>query len=805
MNTRNFLLWALISTALSAPASAGKVLLVHSYHPGHPWTDGITRGVRKSLEGSGAALEIFYMDTKRRSDSEWKIKAGRLAARRMETFQPDVVIAADDDAQEHFAKSLAGLDRPQLVFCGVNGDPSRYGFPAKNATGILERPYFLETVKVLAAIRPQVRRVAVLTDSSETSDALIRSLKTIDISPASATAFDQAATFEAWKAALAKRQADCDAVVVGLYHSLKGAEPEEAMAWTMEHSRIPVAGLYDFSVQDGALCAFAPSAFEHGFESGEIAKRILAGAKAGDIPVATAQKGGLLLNLKTAKARGVALPAGLLRSADRLVTGLRADAETVLSALVALIDERLLCAGNGLRLVALTREARGGRWEDIGPLLAALGVRGIAWYARPDGSYFTASGGSEKSSLMDRPYFARLLAGREVAGELVVSRSTGRKAAVVAIPILEEGKVLGALGVSIFLDDLVDLVEDKLALPGDVNFFALNREGQAVLHRDKRRIMDYPARLGSESLAAAVNDMLYKGEGAVVYDYNGRRMTMVFKASPLTGWPFALGTGKPASDERHAVEETAREAVLRLGNDIRSTLGNLDNSLSQAARKLAKASWNEPEARKAVSEVCASNPDAVACSAADADGRLAVVEPLEYRVFEGSNISRQEHVSRWQTERKPFLSKVFRAVEGYDAVVLGYPILSESGELLGAVNAMVRPDLLIGNVVAPAVEGLPFSAWAVQEDGRILYDPNEGEIGRMLFSDPLYQPFPGLLGLGRKIVSEESGAGTYEFPISGRAKPVRKKAFWTRVGLHGTPWSLVVTAADEAPDQARLP
>jgi hypothetical protein len=32
----------------------------------------------------------------------------------------------------------------------------------------------------------------------------------------------------------------------------------------------------------------------------------------------------------------------------------------------------------------------------------------------------------------------------------------------------------------------------------------------------------------------------------------------------------------------------------------------------------------------------------------------------------------------------------------------------------------------------------------MQKDGRILYDPDTEEIGRMLFDDPLYKPYPQL-------------------------------------------------------------
>ena len=65
----------LVCAGLSGPArahAAGRVLLVHSYAAGSPWTDGVTRGVQQALSDAGVTLEAFYMDAGRRPDAEWK-------------------------------------------------------------------------------------------------------------------------------------------------------------------------------------------------------------------------------------------------------------------------------------------------------------------------------------------------------------------------------------------------------------------------------------------------------------------------------------------------------------------------------------------------------------------------------------------------------------------------------------------------------------------------------------------------------------------------------------------------------------
>jgi hypothetical protein len=63
----------------------------------------------------------------------------------------------------------------------------------------------------------------------------------------------------------------------------------------------------------------------------------------------------------------------------------------------------------------------------------------------------------------------------------------------------------------------------------------------------------------------------------------------------------------------------------------------------------------------------------------------------------------------------------------------------------------------------------------------------------MLFDEPIYQPYPRLLNLGRTMVEERSGIGSYVFLTKAHDKNVTKEVYWTTVGLHGTELRLAVT------------
>ncbi len=220
------------------------------------------------------------------------------------------------------------------------------------------------------------------------------------------------------------------------------------------------------------------------------------------------------------------------------------DARVALDAYEALVESELQSVLAGLKTAAATEEARSGDWARVRAPLAALAgetpVAAAVWMARPDGAYFTLEKGAVGESLADREYFPVLLAGRDVEGQLVVSHSTGARSIIVAAPVMADGKVVGALGVSVSADKLAALVEQQIRLPQSIGFYALDAQGRTALHRQAALIFERPAELESPSLRTAVRTMLSRPEGVVRYRFRGKGKTVVFRRSAKTGWVFAL-------------------------------------------------------------------------------------------------------------------------------------------------------------------------------------------------------------------------------------------------------------------------
>jgi methyl-accepting chemotaxis protein len=225
------------------------------------------------------------------------------------------------------------------------------------------------------------------------------------------------------------------------------------------------------------------------------------------------------------------------------------DARMTLDAYRTAVEARIDGVRAATRVLAATEQVRSGDWTRMrGPLaVLADGVKENAavWFARPDGSYFTVEKGPTGESLGDRAYFPDLLAGRDVVGALVISKSTGRRSLIVASPVFVDGKVTGAVGVSLDAARLAASLDAAIRLPKDVVFYALDGQGRTALHRAGDLIFVFPSDVGSPTLSDAVKTMLSKPEGVVEYVYSGSDKTAVFERSELTGWVFVLGKSPP--------------------------------------------------------------------------------------------------------------------------------------------------------------------------------------------------------------------------------------------------------------------
>ncbi|MFG0248772.1 MAG: ABC transporter substrate binding protein, partial [Phycisphaeraceae bacterium JB051] len=134
--------------------------------------------------------------------------------------------------------------------------------------------------------------------------------------PVQVTGYHQAQTFSQWKAMVLRANLTADAMLVTLYHTIKrtsqddtSMSPEEVMKWTVQHSKVPILGLYPFAVRDGAVMGICSSGKEHGYLAAITAMDMIkTGRSALRYPINSSVEGKIMFNLQSARQHHIAIP-----------------------------------------------------------------------------------------------------------------------------------------------------------------------------------------------------------------------------------------------------------------------------------------------------------------------------------------------------------------------------------------------------------------------------------------------------------------------------------------------------------------
>jgi len=236
----------------------------------------------------------------------------------------------------------------------------------------------------------------------------------------------------------------------------------------------------------------------------------------------------------------------------------------------------------------------------------------------------------------------------------------------------------------------------------------------------------------------------------------------------------------PAGDDAAAI-------LIGLQSDITVALETLDGRLGHATSAIGRTDLTDDAARAILADLSATDPAIVDCTVSNTEAILMAAEPAEYHGTEGADLRDQPNVQHILASKRPIMSDLITVAEGFPAVVISTPIFTDESRFVGFSSIVIQPDILIAGLVA---EGTPFQVMVVQKDGRILYETDPTQIGRMTFEDPLYADHPDLLNVARRVSAERYGTASYAFAAGGQA--VQKEITWTTVGLHGTEWRVAV-------------
>ncbi len=288
--------------SFSGVVRGGKVLVVASYHAGYNWEEQIISGLKQELPG--VEWTVFYMDTKR--NLAGASRKGAEAFRLYQEIRPDAVITLDDNAQDFFVVPyLREKVETPVIFCGVNDDASRYGFPAANVTGVLEKKHYRESISFAQFIEPSVRKVAVLyrpSPSNRVNLAQIEKEKGTYTAEIIAVAGVQTVA-EAMRATAAF-EADADALLLLNMSGLvdddgNRVEGERVIRLITEKTNLVTIGVSSWEIAAGALAGVVKSGEEQGRLAAELLLAHWQGRGIDELPVTSNRNGRRSLNLAT--------------------------------------------------------------------------------------------------------------------------------------------------------------------------------------------------------------------------------------------------------------------------------------------------------------------------------------------------------------------------------------------------------------------------------------------------------------------------------------------------------------------------
>jgi len=232
--------------------------------------------------------------------------------------------------------------------------------------------------------------------------------------------------------------------------------------------------------------------------------------------------------------------------------------------------------------------------------------------------------------------------------------------------------------------------------------------------------------------------------------------------------------------------------VKILAADLQANLAKIDDALAELISKQANKFGTETDIRVLLTAGAQIHPAVITACYIDKKGVLKYLEPAKYKEAEGADISSQAHIAEMIKNPAPNFSEAFKAVEGYATVVIARPLFDAKEKFVGSIALTLNTELLANMILGDNNVSSEYELWAMQPDGMMVCNQDQGEIGLNLFTDPLYDEFQSLRILGKKIAAEPTGEGEYSFWATGTQTETNKTATWDTISLHGREWRVVL-------------
>jgi ABC-type uncharacterized transport system substrate-binding protein len=277
------------------------------------WLDGLRN--HGWIDGRNLIIEYRYAPSQDRLPAF----AAELVA-----LSPDLLIAPNPPAAVALKSATASIP---IVFVTV-ADPVGVGLvqslsrPGGNITGLatLVPGFASKMIEILREMVPTASKIAILVNPGNpthrlfVAEELPQTVRNLGV----ALPIVEATTAEELDIAFASAAAQHADAIVPFGDALTVNNAARVAALAAKH-RLPALYLFRLFATNGGLISYGPDIADLFFRAGGYVDKILKGTKPSDLPVEQPTKFELVINLKTAKALGLAVPPSLLASADEVI------------------------------------------------------------------------------------------------------------------------------------------------------------------------------------------------------------------------------------------------------------------------------------------------------------------------------------------------------------------------------------------------------------------------------------------------------------------------------------------------------
>lgn len=313
------ILFIVLAATTSALAQAKTYRISVSQFVEHPALDAVLKGFQDYMAETKVAV------TYQVHNAQANMATANQIGHQIMGENPDMILAIATPSAQACAQALKKSPHMQhtpMLFTAVT-DPVSAGLvkdlqhPGANITGVSD---MLPVGKHLAMVReflPGLKHLGFLYNAGEVNSKVLvpvfqAKAKKMGFDIVEATVSKSSEVFQAVKSLVGK----VDAVFIPTDNTVVSAL--ESAIKVCEQNRLPLFNADVDSVKRGSIAAMGFDYYQHGYQTGALARRILTGADPAVTPVEFQEKLQLHINVPAAGKMGLEIPAALLKKADKV-------------------------------------------------------------------------------------------------------------------------------------------------------------------------------------------------------------------------------------------------------------------------------------------------------------------------------------------------------------------------------------------------------------------------------------------------------------------------------------------------------